>query len=227
MIPRQLKLNNRALPFLLLFFFPLSLWFYPPPAFANGLEIKTGFEKEWSAKHKELMNKAAKIVFERMPSTEIAQCSKRNSWRGEPSRAAWGRFMGIIRRQEKLTLTISKETYASDIIAMASVGVAKVNKRGDEWKNLRLTLNEKSLDRSRHSKEHTSIEFWAKVIAHELGHTMGLRHGSGGSWEDNYAGYFITEMGYCVMTAGKYGSDMGNYERKRWRQKHFKLKNLP
>jgi hypothetical protein len=46
------------------------------------------------------------------------------------------------------------------------------------------------------------------VIAHEVVHNFGYSHFVTGDWQHDYPGFFVTEMAYCVMTDGRYGSQL-------------------
>ena len=192
-------------------------------AAAKELRIVPRDGETFAAAEIVLIEKAARLVMERMGGIAVTKCSYRNAWRGEPDEDYWGRAMGVFRRQSVLTIEVSRSQMARKMTAKATVSAGKIDERHDTWRKLAITFNEKRLAKSSHAKEGTE-KFWAATIAHELAHNMGLRHGSRGDWEDSYAGYFVTELGYCVMTNGLHGSDMGDVDLRRKREKRFDIK---
>ena len=194
------------------------------PAIAESKKITIEAKGDWQSAELDLIKNAAAIVSKRMGNTLSARCAYRNSWRGRPTNEEWGRYMGVFRRQKELVISIEKQAMAKKHLAKAPVGRGKIDARNDRWKNLTIYLNEDRIKRKSHAGPKTT-DFWAATIAHELAHNMGLSHGTkqGASWEDNYAGYFVAELGYCVMTDGKYGSDMGEAAVRNKRKKKFNL----
>ncbi len=192
-------------------------------ATAKELKIVPAPGQNFSEAELSLIEKAARIVMERMGGTAAAKCAFRNAWRGEPTEEYWGRAMGVFRRQPVLEISVSRSKMAPKAMASATVGAGSIDERNDTWRQLAITFNEQRLAKTAHAKK-GSEEFWAATIAHELAHNMGLSHGSTGDWENAYAGYFVTELGYCVMTDAQHGSDMGDVALRREREKRFKIK---
>lgn len=196
---------------------------FTQPLLAGTPKIELTDPKAWSDEQKQLMEKAADLAINRMAATQVAKCAFRNAWRGVPSRDKWAKDMAILRRYREVVITIGDGVSAKHISGEAKVGVAQVNARQDGWLNLAINLNKERINYYQKETRYDE-ELWANVIAHELAHNMGYTHGSGRDFEENYAGYFVTEMGFCVATDGRDGSDRGNADLRRERVKRFNIK---
>ena len=191
------------------------------PLVARTVRVITDPALKFDASHTARVEQAALLAVERMASTEVAMCAFRNSWRGVPTRDKWGVAMGVMRRYEDVEIRIYG---TQDALGSAAVGIAKMDKKHEKWLGLQIALNHEKLGYYT-SDSDFDLGLWANVIAHEIAHNLGYTHGSASSdWEETYAGYFITEMGFCVASEGKTGSDRDDLELRRVRKARFKLK---
>ena len=175
------------------------------------------------AAQRDLVKQATETVLERLPSTDVARCAWRNSWRGKPNQRDWEKQMGFVRQQDKIVVTVLPEKLEKPILGMATVGSAEKGGPQGRWTLLTIRLNAETLSYWSPGSQY-DLDLWINAIAHELGHTFGLRHGNGGGvqeWEGTYAGYFVTELGFCVASEGKTGSDRGDLDIRRKRKDRF------
>jgi hypothetical protein len=62
--------------------------------------------KHLSSADQGLVARATDLALARLPGTEAARCAFRNSWRGAPSKDAWEKDMGFLRRQERVIVSV-------------------------------------------------------------------------------------------------------------------------
>lgn len=193
-------------------------------AFALEVEVRKEDGFTWSGAEEKLVQKAAEITFKRIAKYNVATCAYRNIFRGpnkDQVRERWGRQIPFLNKSKKVVLTIQKKELDGNRLGQALVGIAEIDKRNYEFFNLRVSIDNEQFSKdaekfAKNSGSDSQVNRWVQVIAHELAHNLGYNHGSKGStWEEKYPGYFITELGYCVMSDGKYGSDMG--DQVKWR----------
>ena len=178
---------------------------------------------DWNDQQIQLIHKAATIVATRMPNTRIAKCAFRNSTRGAPTQEKWAKQMATMRRGKTLELTIVKDQ-KKGALGRAKVNTAVAKKHKVGFQNIEIKLGGEYVRygyRQKNMKSHADVqrmnylveEFWAKTIAHEIGHALGYIHGTGQDFDKNYKGYFVTELGLCVYSDGRSGS--GDEDRSR------------
>jgi hypothetical protein len=180
--------------------------------------VKTVKGSKWNAKTLELVQKAATIAFQELSRFEVANCAYRNTTRGKYSkdkvRQIWGNQIPVINKSRKVSIVIHKEKMPENIRGRARVGIGKVDKKVSAITNLEISLNQETLNKhvktySKNTSSDEIINKWVSVIAHEVAHNLGHSHGSSGNWSNDYPGYFVSEIGFCAMTKGKFGSDLG------------------
>jgi hypothetical protein len=177
--------------------------------------------KQLSAEQFSLVRQATETALARLPGTEAAKCAFRNSWRGLPTKNGWSKEMGFLRQQDKVIVTVLPEQLAANILGMARVGSARADGPHGRWTYVTIQLNKERLAYWQPSSA-PDLDQWVNAIAHEIGHTFGLSHGDGlVDWEGGYAGYFVTELGFCVASDGQTGSDRGDFELRRKRKDRF------
>ncbi len=202
---------------------------------ASAVDVKVNVvtvpEEVWEAKELALVKKAADVVFDRIAEHSVAQCAYRNSFRDDMTtdqlRQKWGNQIPVLNKRPEITLTIHKKPMDNKILGLAKVGTAKVDKKEYRIDNLDIALNQETINRhseiySKKTKSSDVLNQWVNVIAHELAHNFGYGHGTTGNWTTDYPGYFVTELGFCVMTDGKFGSDLGDENLRRERISQFK-----
>jgi Metallo-peptidase family M12B Reprolysin-like len=170
-----------------------------------------------------LVRQATETVLERLPATDVARCSFRNAWRGKPTSRDWEKQMGFLRQQDRIVVTVLPEKLEKPILGMATVGSARQGGPKGRWTLVTIRLNQETLAYWAPGSA-MDLDLWINAVAHEIGHTFGLRHGSGGGgpdWEGTYAGYFVTELGFCVASDGRTGSDRGDLDLRRKRKDRF------
>ena len=187
-----------------------------------GITIQTSSEDSWQPQQLALMKKASHVVFKRIHSHAVAQCAYRSSFREnrDQLRRKWGQQITVLNKNPNITLKVRKTALKANVYGLAQIDIATIDRRSFKIHNLDIVVNELhlSLKRSPYPGFDAS-SLWVNTIAHEIAHNFGYRHGSGGSWQDSYPGFFPTELGFCVMSNGKHGSDFNNLKRRQQLQK--------
>lgn len=180
---------------------------------AWGQEIKVTVkllpQGAWGQSEQKLVQDAAEKAFRRMARAEVANCAYRNAYKEKKDRLrkSWGNKIPVINKSRKVDITINKKKMKKGVLGRARVDVADAERRHYTLRNLNIDLNADAIfDFLDKKKDLKKDELWVNVIAHEVAHNLGYRHGSGGTWADNYPGYFVTEIGFCAMTEGRHGS---------------------
>ncbi|WP_141734172.1 hypothetical protein [Oligoflexus tunisiensis] len=174
----------------------------------------------WPAAARSLMEKAAQIVFDRINDHDVAQCAYRNAFRENTDkvRRQWSSQITVLNKNGEVTLRILKKKLDRSILGLAQLNKARVDPEFFRIHHLEIILNETNLNQFADqypTADGGELGIWVNTIAHELAHNFGYRHGHSGVWARDYPGYFPTELGFCVMTQGKHGSDLGDYELRR------------
>ncbi len=183
--------------------------------------LLTDSSDSWPGATRSLMEKAAAIVFERIHQHDVAQCVYRHAFREnvDKVRRQWGSEITVLNKNPEVTLKVLKKKLDRSILGLAQLSKAQVDSTYFRIQHLEIILNETNLNQF--AEQYPAAEgdqelgLWVNTIAHELAHNFGYRHGSSGVWVKDYPGYFPTELGFCVMSNGKHGSDLGNYELRR------------
>jgi hypothetical protein len=175
----------------------------------------------WPDATRSVMEKAAIIVFERINDHDVAQCAYRNAFREniDKVRRQWGSEITVLNKNPEVTLKVLKKKLDRSILGLAQLSKAQVDPDYFRIHQLEIILNETNLNQFAEKYPNAAgdqeLGIWVNTIAHELAHNFGYRHGSSGVWVKDYPGYFPTELGFCVMSQGKHGSDLGDYELRR------------
>lgn len=181
--------------------------------------IRTVPGESWRSEELDFVKKAADVGFQRIATSDVANCAYRNTFRDKLSkdqlRERWGRQIPVINVSRKVTLTVHRGKFERKILGMAKIGTAEIDRRSYEINNLDISLNQEIInehvaDYSKKTNSDDLINQWSSVIAHEVAHNFGYTHGTKGTWSTDYPGYFATELGFCTMTNGKFGSDLGD-----------------
>lgn len=192
-----------------------------------NVNLKLLPRKSWTTSEAKLIKQATVKSFELLADSSVANCAYRNSFRHKSKdklRQRWGNQIPIINKSQKVSITIHKKDLGhKSILGAAQVGIAKLNRKLYTIENLEIYLN-KDLISGHLSERDISLEdLWINTISHEIAHNLGHKHGHGHGWEEDYPGYFATEIGFCAMTAGEHGSDLGDRNlRRKWMQKFKK-----
>jgi hypothetical protein len=193
---------------------PMTAWSAP-----KQVTITTDPADDWPAATRSLMEKAAQIVMDRINDHGVAQCAYRNSFRENTDRIRkqWGSQITVLNKNGEVTLRVLKKKLDRSILGLAQLNKARVDPEYFRIHQLEIILNETSLNQfvDKYPNAEGELGIWVNTIAHELAHNFGYRHGQSGVWVKDYPGYFPTELGFCVMTEGKHGSDLGDYELRR------------
>jgi len=185
------------------------------------LTVLTDPSDQWPAATRSLMEKAAAVVFDRINENDVAQCVYRNAFREnvDKVRLKWGSEITVLNKNPEVTLKVLKKKLDRSILGMAQLNRARVDPDYFQVHQLEIILNETSLNQFAAkypaADGDQELGIWVNTIAHELAHNFGYRHGMSGVWIKDYPGYLPTELGFCVMSNGKNGSDLGDYELRR------------
>lgn len=189
----------------------------------KNVTLVTDPQDSWKPAELELVTQASQIVFDRINSHPVAQCAYRSSFKEKKSdlRQRWGRQITVLNKNADVSLYLRKKTMKASIYGLAKLDIATIDRRYFKVHNLDIMLNEANLHKDKQIYPGANaIDIWVNTIAHELAHNFGYGHGNSGVWIDDYPGFFPTELGFCVMSNGKFGSDLNDAKRRRLLQKN-------
>lgn len=189
------------------------------PAFAGEIRVQARLlpDGQWQAREKQLITRAARIVFQRIATAKVANCAYRNSFREKKDviRKIWSRQIPHLNKSRQVSIIIHRKKLGPGVLGRAKVGIAAIEPRFHRLENLEIDLSREQIHNHLQKRGVGDTELWVNTIAHEVAHNFGHRHGAGGRWAGDYPGYFPTELGFCVMTDGRYGSDGGDLQKRR------------
>ena len=182
-----------------------------PNLYANAIKVDLNLKPQgaWSNDETKLVQFAAEEAFRRMAKAEVANCAYRYASKEDKNklRKSWGNQIPVINKSRNVKLTIVKKELRKNVLGQAMVGSASVDRNRYAIDNLTIDLSTDRIHNHLKTKEKIDDhDIWINVVAHEVAHTLGYRHGSGRSWSEDYPGYFVTEIGYCAMHNGEQGS---------------------
>lgn len=191
--------------------FMACIFFLTSLGFAQEIKVNVTLlpEKDWGDKDRVLIQEAAEKAFRNLAKAEVANCGYRNSSKENKDqlRKKWGNSIPVINKSRKVSILIHKKQLGSGVLGQARVGVSRIERDHYTIQNLEIDLSKDAI----HSTLNKNADIedrdkWVNVISHEVAHNMGFKHGTGSNWSENYPGYFVTEIGFCAMTDGRYGS---------------------
>ncbi|NRA46035.1 MAG: hypothetical protein HRU09_13875 [Oligoflexales bacterium] len=231
-----MRLTNRRLITLACLF---NLTF---PAFSN-VSVKIDFAGDaWNESEKGIVQQASEAAFSRLITAGVANCVYRESFRPvylekksgkfyrrihnkDSLRKAWSSQVAFLNKFKRFQIKLHKEKLKTRVLGKAKVGIAEIDRKNYELLNLEITIDPENLANSRkRSPKSGDLDVWINTLAHEIGHNLGYSHTSGTDWENDYPGYVPTELGFCTMTNGKYGSHLGDFRKLKDRIKKFKVR---
>lgn len=181
-------------------------------AYCDKIEVTVTLKPEgmWSDDEKTLIQDAAEKTFRRLALAEVANCGYRNAKKENKDklRKDWGNKIPVINKSRKVHIEINKKSLGNGVLGQAEVDRAHINRTNYTLENLSIDLSQEAM--FAYLTKTPGIEkkdLWVNIIAHEVAHNLGFRHGSGSSWSENYPHYFVTEIGYCAMSSGTHGSE--------------------
>ena len=188
----------------------LSTLFLSTYLSAQEIAVKVSLKPAgaWKKDEQNLIQDAAEKAFRRMARAEVANCAYRNASKENKDklRKTWGRRLPVINKSRKVNITIRKKDLRKGVLGQARVDIAWAERRNYTLQNLVIDLSADEIFSFLNSKKKVSkADLWVNVIAHEVAHNLGYKHGSGGTWSEDYPGYFVTELGFCAMNEGRHG----------------------
>ncbi|MDQ3233441.1 MAG: hypothetical protein M3Q07_16605 [Pseudobdellovibrionaceae bacterium] len=205
----------------ILFGLVMFAWTVTLTAVEKKVTVVTDPADSWPSNTRTIMEKAARLVFDRINDHDVAQCVYRHAFREnvEKVRRQWSSQITVLNKNPEVTLRVLKKKLDRSILGLAQLNKAQVEPEFFRIHQLEIILNETNLNQFAEKYPAAAgdqeLGIWVNTIAHELAHNFGYKHGRSGVWVQDYPGYFPTELGFCVMTNGKYGSDLGDYELRR------------
>lgn len=175
--------------------------------YANDVDVELINPIDWTEAEQTEIKEATALAFSRMLRADVANCAYRNSFKGDRDklRQKWGREIPVLNKTKKVKISVRKTK--DKVLGKALVGKAVVDRKNHQVFDLEIFLNNEELHSyiSR-NKDMKKLDQWANTIAHEVAHSFGHSHGKSGNWSADYPGYFPTEIGFCVASDGKTGS---------------------
>jgi|CXWK01.1.fsa_nt_gi hypothetical protein len=217
--------NTKNIAIFSKFIFSIVVMFISLSVKASPVNLTITFAKNesWSEAEKKFIQQAGDLVFSRISRSDIANCAYRNSFRDRLSkdelRKKWGTQIPVLNKNKNVSFTVHKKPLSKKVLGVAKVNTVSIDRDHYTIDNLEISLNQETINQSvdaysKKSNSETILNQWVNVIAHELVHNFGYSHKSGGTWDENYPGFFVSEIAFCVMTDGKHGSDLGDTKKR-------------
>lgn len=219
------------------------IFLFSYPSYGAQVTVKIDFAgNEWNEKEKNTVQKASETMFARLITAQVANCIYRESFRPvylerksgkirrrtlskDSLRKTWSGQVAFLNKFKRFQIKLIKSKLDARVLGKAKVGIAEIDRKNYELLNLEISIDPEKLASNRqHSSNSKELDVWINTLAHEVGHNLGYSHTSGNNWEDDYPGYIPTELGYCAMTDGKYGSHLGDFKKIRERKKKFNIR---
>lgn len=208
----------------------------------GAVDVKIKYlEGEFTKEEKDLIQKASEMTFSRLIKAHIANCLYREAYRPvqivkgrrgkrirkthskDQLRKAWSYEVAFLNKFKKFSLNIRKKDLKGRRLGQAKLGIARIDRKNYQLLDLEITLDIAKIKAyKREASKKDDLDIWVNTIAHEIAHNLGYSHTSGHSWEEDYPGFVPTEVGFCVMTDGRYGSHLGDRGKMRQRMKKNK-----
>lgn len=183
----------------------------PQVSWGQAIQVKVNLlpKGSWQPEEVTLIQTAAEKAFRRLAEAKVANCAYRNSSKENKDklRKIWGNQIPVINKSRQVDITIHKKELEKNVLGRAKVDVASVDRSQFKIQNMEIDLSQDAMYSFLKTKPSVDRkDLWVNVIAHEVAHNLGHRHGSGGTWSSDYPGYFVTEIGFCAMSNGEHGS---------------------
>lgn len=167
--------------------------------------VRAQFSGYWSADQKNLLRFAARRAVTRMFDEDILECAKDAAHKNFPSRTEWRRIRKLQDDISVASIEIKPLDLSCPVVGRVTTGRAYIDyiKQetdgfGRDIMKFEIKLNDDCIGDHADRHNSTNADFWAGVIAHELGHNIGLKHPSG------YPGSFLREWERCVEHDGEW-----------------------
>lgn len=164
-----------------------------------SLKYKTNLQQIFGDEKGDVLSTAGQLAAIQLAKDSVWECARTNAWRGIPKQSGvtWMREAWF---DAKKDMKIPSYVNRLELRTAAGTGTLRtLLPTGNS--QISIKINPDIIPAKDTDEE---MNFLLDVVVHEIGHNIGLTHGTGTDYDDDYRGYYVEALGICARSDGKF-----------------------